>query len=327
MLRHFQRFCDEQSIHQPFARPRHAGDLEAINHNEEILMMFAVYLVRPPRSGRARTAATALAYCSHLRSHVASALGFTIRTDTTKWRRLVKAISRQHTRERRLCKALRATHLRHAARGHLAHSTPYSANLLGAVTVGWHVLARPQELVNLRRSDLQFVGGMRPHAILRLRPLKKAAHHDAVPIIIAPGDGGGADAYAALRRLETSDPVHPSSRAATPLFRVHGGRRVLPLTSAALTAWVRHVAKCAGENQLREFTGRSLRVGGATDLAATGAPEAVIRAQGRWSSTTHRAYTRMTFEQAHAMSARLTQAASDPTLEAAVGNYTQRARW
>lgn len=85
----------------------------------------------------------------------------------------------------------------------------------------WQVLARGGELApqvsnwspehGPLRADLSFEvtrAGER-YAVLWLRPLKKRRGSQAhkVPQYIAEYDGGGSDAYAALRRLVEFDPV------------------------------------------------------------------------------------------------------------------------
>ena len=76
------------------------------------------------------------------------------------------------------------------------------------------------------------------------------------------------------------------------------------------------------------FSGRSLRVGGATELAATGASAETIQALGRWDSTAHRAYTRVTHAQALRLSAAMSGHAgpADPTLEATFPGWSQQWR-
>ena len=147
-----------------------------------------------------------------------------------------------------------------------------------------------------------------------------------MPILLARGDGSGTDAYAALRHLEALNPIPEAARDQTPLFIL--GTPGRPLTHASLTLAVRRAINAAGCNAIdRSFSGRSLRVGGATDLAASATPEDSIRALGRWDSTAHRAYTRVTQAQALRYSAIMGghQSANDPTLEDAFPGYVQPA--
>jgi hypothetical protein len=155
----------------------------------------------------------------------------------------------------------------------------------------------------LTRAHLTWVGGAKPHAIVRLLPLKKQPGQQPVPLLVVPGDGSGADAYAALDRLERLDPVHPSLRATTPLVRLCT-RRSGPSQPIHLTRTVRAAVVASGESpSTRHFSGRSLRVGGATELASMGVPEATVRMLGRWASDIHRAYTRVALGSAMRVSA------------------------
>ena len=73
------------------------------------------------------------------------------------------------------------------------------------------------------------------------------------------------------------------------------------------------------------YTGRALRVGGATELAAEGAQPLTIQQLGRWGSDAYRAYTRVSHSQALAMSACMgaAGAVADPAVETAFPGYRQ----
>ena len=139
---------------------------------------------------------------------------------------------------------------------------------------------------------------------------------------VPPGDGSGADAYAALAMLEAVDPVPPSLRATTPLFSLGVAPR--PSTHADISLAVRRTVAQAGESPAG-YSGRSLRVGGATELAARGAPSEAIRLLGRWDSDEYRAYTRVSHSQALRLSAAMGRSAApmDPTLEATFPGFHQ----
>ena len=145
-----------------------------------------------------------------------------------------------------------------------------------------------------------------------------------MPIPLAKGDGGSCDAYTALWRLETFDPVAPEARHATPLFR----RGAKALLLGDVTAAVRAVACAAGEvaSRVNQFSGRSLRIGGATELAAMRVPALTIQLLGRWDSEVYKAYTRVSRGEALRISAAMGGAANnyDPTLES-LFNFTQSA--
>jgi hypothetical protein len=73
-----------------------------------------------------------------------------------------------------------------------------------------------------------------------------------------------------------------------------------------------------------EFSARSLRIGGATDMHALGVNPASIQALGRWAGDTQRIYTRMPAAVALDISARMSGAPEGPTLEDSMfPTYTQ----
>ena len=322
-LQHFERFKATCPEREPFfVAPQFAGDLRAALFNEHTLMLFAMYLVRPHAPhAPPRAASTVVGYCSLLRSHVSTSLGFPLVSETPRWKRLTQALRRRYTRERSSQRALRAAHLRRAFCGAFAGDAPDAVNAWALVTTGWHLLARPKELLNLKRSHLSFVDGDEPHAVIRITPLKKRPGQHAVPMLIAPGDGSGADTYRALLRLAHFDPVDAAAAHHTPLFRQHGR----PVTAGFVTLMVRRVAATAGEGaDAARFSGRSLRIGGATELAAKGVPQLTIQLMGRWDSSIYRAYTRVSRGQALRYSAALSRDdVHDPSLEALFPGYRQ----
>ena len=283
-------------------------------------MLFMVWLVKDG----SRLANTALNYCSLSRTHLAAMLGFSLATQTPRWKKLVRAIRKSHRKERKECSPLRIAHLRRAFHGYLTVRSPAEINRWAALTTGVHLLARPQELAKLMRNALSFASSPVPHAVIMLKPLKKGPEQQPVPMLIARGDGGGADAYAALTRLVQADPVSREQQATTPLFRDLRGNAPSNLT---LTRWVQSAARAAGETgSVSLFSGRSLRIGGATDLHAVGANELTISLLGRWSSDCARLYTRASRGQVLALSRQLAEAPADPALERVFPGYVQTAR-
>ena len=241
-----------------------------------------------------------------------------------RWKKLIRAIKKIHRKERKECRALRIAHLRRAFLAGLASQDPFATNRWGAIVTGVHLLARPRELASLKRCHLSFVNHPEPHAVIMLSPLKKGPEQQPVPMLIASGDGSGADAYAALRRLEYCDPVPPCARSTTPLFRDARGNQCSVPT---LTSWVQTVVEAAGEGpDSRLFTARSMRIGGATEMHAVGANELTISLLGRWSSDCARLYTRASQGQVLDLSRRLGGAPDDPSLEQIFPHYVQTAR-
>lgn len=117
-----------------------------------------------------------------------------------------------------------------------------------------------------------------------------------MPQYIAEYDEGGSDAYAALRRLVRYDPVGRAAAAFTPLFRDFsesgGGKH---FTVAAMRGLVRERMRALGFTAVQDWGSHSCRIGGATDLVATGkASPLLLQAEGRWASDIGRIYARMT---------------------------------
>ena len=148
----------------------------------------------------------------------------------------------------------------------------------------------------MRREDVSFhekaASKKRParrYAVVWLRPLKKkaGAAQPKVPQII-PERPEGDIAYTALRRAYGAA---RDRRPGAPLF-VDSSRR--PITTAALRAYSRQVAAALGM-LVKFFGAHSARVGGASDLAASGkASRLLLQAKGRWGSDIGAIYARMT---------------------------------
>ena len=331
-LKHFRNFVTAGALAHPFVVPTTDGDLAAAQHNETTLMQFAAFL-----ADKDIAAGTVLSYCSHVRAHVSDVGGFAFSARTTRWRRLAKAIKRQLGRERAKCRPLRASHLRAAAREAAClipdtatcqtrtscHPRVLEANRQACLATGWQALARVTELTSLTRAHLEFKEHPRC-AVVWLFPLKKQPGQHRVPVLLAPGDESGADAYAALRTLEAVDPVPPERRAHTPLFR--GPRRLRALNGQEVTRWVQRAAASAGDSDDAHFSARSLRIGGATEMHALGVNPASIQAMGRWAGDTQRIYTRMPAANALGISASMSAAPANPALEDLFPTYTQTRR-
>lgn len=290
-------------------------------------MLFAAYLATTPsRAGRhlrPRAASTIVSYVALTRAHLAAIGGYPLTAETPRWKRFVRGLRREFQSERRACSGLRASHLRAAFQDIEHGSSPRAAaNEWAIAAAGWNMLARPRELSELSRSDISFADSPEPHAIVMLMPLKKKPGQTKVPVLIAAGDGSGADAYAALRLLVRLDPVPPGLATNTPLFRRPDGRA---FSKTDIQRLVKRVAARAGESRLHTFTGRSLRVGGATDLQAAGVPASTIQLMGRWSSDIYAIYTRLCHSQVLNASRAMGRVADD-SLEQRFPGYVQSAR-
>ena len=73
------------------------------------------------------------------------------------------------------------------------------------------------------------------------------------------------------------------------------------------------------------FSGRNLRIGGASDLLAIGVPAMMIQLLGRWAGDTYRIYSRVCGRNLLDISRRMAVAEGE-TLEASFRDYVQSAR-
>ena len=328
-MRHFARFEAEVGAEREmFLTPAFMGDISAMLHNELTFMLFASFLAiehAPQALDRyQRSADTVLSYVSAVRSHFGLLIGVPLTQGMPRWRRFVRGLRKARARERRECRAFRAAHLRRAAAA-LVADDPASVNAWALISCGWHNLNRPSELVSMMRSDLTWhpaVAGSPAYAVIMCKPLKKAPGQGKVPLHIASSDGSGADTYLALQKLECLDPVEDSAREHTRLFRTAGGGAY---SRHLVKVLVRGAAHAAGELDLSLFSGRSLRIGGASDLLALGVPAMMIQLMGRWAGDTYRIYSRVCGRNLLDVSRRMSSAEGD-TLESTFREYVQSAR-
>ena len=300
-MRSFARFARRVPTRELFVRPKVAGDLSALAHNEWTLCLWAMMLcsdisVKTKATLKASTIEQRLSLFKGLVSH---RYGFQIAGDSPRLSALVKSIKQGDARmgERRKRRGIRHRHLKKAWRSFawVRKETFLQLNKWAALTTARHVLARGGELAGVQRKDLTFhinAAGKR-YAILRLRPLKKAAGvlQPKVPQIIAEFEGGrDACAYAALRRLAEAD-IWDDEPDEQPLFRTKPNRA---MSTGTYRTTVRELARALGINP-KQVGAQSTRIGGATDLAGTGqASQLLLQAKGRWSSEIGKIYARMT---------------------------------
>lgn len=291
-------------------------------------MLFGAYLLQQPAQTHRRkrqplAPTTIIGYCCLIRSHFTATLGFPFAEATPRWRRFVKGLQRKRPHERHLCRGLRAAHLRAAFQSNnwLRLDDKEATTKWAIVAVGRAGLLRPTEIIRMKRADLTFSMTPEPHAVIRVKALKKAPGYGSTPTLIARGDMSGADAFRALQRMLTFDPVPEQDHFDTPLFRSPTGGA---FNVAQISDIVRRVARAAGEDP-QFFSGRSLRVGGATDLHAAGADPYVIQLAGRWDSEAHRAYSRATEGQMLQLSHMIQRVGSDRALEDRFKGYIQSA--
>lgn len=164
--------------------------------------------------------------------------------------------------------------------------------------------------------------------MVKLRPLKKRGEvaRLKIPQFITEYNGGGSDTYAALRRLAKFDPVAKELRAETPLFR---RRRADGSSSHITVSQMRGLVKgrmaAIGYFDANEWGAHSCRIGGATDLVASGkASPLLLQAKGRWGSDIGRIYARMT-RRSQLAASDLMQEGRGRDLEELLGDFVQPA--
>ena len=329
------------SRREMFMRSKFAGDKAAANHNEWTFILFVEWLLVDisKKTGKPVQSATIESYVSLLKGYLLFSYDFETPAQSPRLSRLIALIrsedpmagmrSKRHGFRRRHFRAL------WKKGGPLCGAGADACTRLAALGTAWTCLARGGELCTSKsfegpkRSDLQFKSlkdGSR-FAIVWLRPMKKKGQAQAakVPQYIAEADGGGADTYMLLRRMVAADPVDPSAAASTPLFRVKArtGKTYRSVTVAQLRKHVRDCAAAIGYPKRKQWGAHSGRIGGATDLAATGkASELLLKAKGRWASDIGRIYARMT-RRSQLAASRLMHQARGRDLEEIHPGFTQ----
>ena len=327
-LRHFARFADAVPDRDLFNRDP--------LHNEWTMCLYLEYcaVVKSKRTGKPIAVNSAAEYASMLTAHWSREMGFPLIGNAAQRfpsiiRQMRKTTAPSTRRERR---GLRRHQLQAAWRcsATLRARTPEAANVAAAISVSWQALARAGELTATRfdpdkhptRADLVKSGSAEKGDeayTLWLVPLKKSVA-EKVPIMFAKGGGDIADTYSMLERLEAIDPVPRARRAVTPVFRV--GKAALK-PSRFLRA-VRDFAKAAGQDPTK-YGKHSGRIGGATDLADSGASPLLLQAKGRWAGDLGRIYARMTRRGQLAASRKMMRARVGRDLEELFPGFVQPA--
>ena len=327
-LKHFARFATAIPKRKLFKRDP--------LHNEWTMCLYLEYCAITPstKTGKPIAVNSAAGYASMLTAHWSREMGFPLLGSAAQRfpaiiRQMRKAEAPSTRRERR---GLRRSHLQKAWRASesLRACTADAVNAAAAVSTAWQAVARAGEITaakfdperSLTRADLVKSGtaekGDQAYT-LWIVPLKKAAAAK-VPILFAKGDGGIADTYAMLERLEKLDPVPRGERKRTPMFR-KGKRAMKP---REFLKAVHDFARAAGQKP-SHFGKHSLRIGGATDLADAGASPLLLQAKGRWASDLGRIYARMTRRSQLAASKTMMRAKLGKDLEELFPGFVQPA--
>lgn len=327
-----------------FVEKGYDGGRSAGAWNEWTFILFAVWLAgRVSRlTRRPVQAATIESYISLLKGYLSYNYDFDIIERAPRLTRLLRAMREAEPGAgiRRARRGLRRRHLRRMWKrlGWVRSSSPTAVNEHALLTVAWQVLARGGELAPScrvwsakycpTRADVTFhtQRSGASYATVWLRPLKKRGKGVApkVPQIIAEFDGGGSDAYMALRRMVELDPVSEAQRSSTPLFRRQTAAGVFThITIQHMREAIRKRMQGLGYEHPEHWGAHSCRIGGATDLMSTGqASQLLLQAKGRWGSDVGKIYARLTRKGQIAAST-LMQRASGRDLEEILPGFVQ----
>ena len=329
-MRSFAKFARRVPDRQLFKLPEFRGELATEAWNEWTLLLWGQDLhneisVKTGRKLKANTIEQRISLLKGLLSH---RYGFQLAGNAPRlssWFRAKRSADPlQSLRKKR--RGLRRKHLMKVWRvnSDVRSSSFKALNEWAATTVAWHVFARGGELASVKKSDLSFhiTRSGKRYARLWLRPLKKkrGALEPKIPQFIAERPGEEWEPYAALRRLIDA-PIWIEG-ADQPLFRT-GPRAAM--STGRFRALLKKYAEKLGFDPA-EFGAHSARIGGATDLAASGpggASELLIQAKGRWQSDIGKIYTRMT-RRAHLAASDLMHRARGRDLEELIPSFTQQ---
>jgi len=327
----FEEFMTIVRREPPFMTPRHAGDIDCMQYNQETLDMFAEFLRRRGsrlrgRSGEEIKSDTIQTYVSQikkLRTHEAH------HTIVCPEVNVIAPAALKRMRQIDGPKAiagcslgLRARHLRAAALAGFQRRSKRGTQEWGAALSAHNLLARGGEVCVVDGVELDVsrdliigavefkepgeVSGDLPWLTMEMVPIKDttARRRTAVMPVRRRSAGGeiGSDPLdtydAVVLAIEGRIGRMPPTRG-----RVQGAEALLPLFVGPkgnpwCTADTRRLARrIAGFIGLEEdlYGGKSFRIGGATDYRAVYGPEAaerMIKQRGRWHSDIHSLYTR-----------------------------------
>jgi hypothetical protein len=130
--------------------------------------------------------------------------------------------------------------------------------------------------------------------------------------------------YMLLSRMVEVDPVSIELQALTPMFRLQNAQgKWHQMTVSQLREFTRDCAGRLGFEDRAQWGAHSARIGGASDLAATGrASQILLQAKGRWASDVGKIYARMTRRNQLAAS-RLMQQARGRDIEELIPEFVQ----
>ena len=326
-LRHFEQFALTIPSCTLFVRVVNCHDIATANAwNERTLRRFAAHLssVVSAKTKRRLHGDTIETYTSLVRTAFSVHAGGRVDGDGRRIARQMRGLKRggeQPVRKLRL--PFRAAHFMRCGPLHFGGSEGAGLQRLQEWCVllfMHHALARVGELggatldprTGLMRSHLIHFprgaeGNATPFIVAMLRPLKcRPGQYHRVPVVIAQGDGGFADAYKYIALLLERDDVPSHARGSTPAFSPSSaaGLERPHFSPVAVQALLDRVTKLDGLSS-DLFKCHSLRIGGATDTAERGGTEAECRLAGRWASDVYAIYARPTLDSRIRISQRL----------------------
>ena len=173
--------------------------------------------------------------------------------------------------------------------------------------------------------DVEFLAEHGNYLILTILPAKKPPGQPKDEPVLYPSGDGVVDFYSACaNRLSDRRSRAPGGilDPDSPLFLNPSTRRAL--TTTELRALYRGVARVIGLDP-KDLGAHSGRIGGATDLFASGTPPVAIQIAGRWDSDIWAIYARRCVGQLLSYS-RAAADCTDVDLEELIPSYSQPAR-
>ena len=325
----FSRAYPERSM---LSTPAFAGDLDASIHNEMSLMMCGAWFLE-----NGLQPSTISTYLSLIRTNLGAHLGWRLTCPLAELRlpRFIRGLRRQKLRVRRRRVGWRSHHHRQLRE---ASGTPLSPLALAQdaiLTATRQGLLRPCEAavssgafdpsVHLTVGDVEYFTEHDGYLILTILPAKKPPGQPKDEPVLYPSGDRVVDFYSACARMlddrRTRAPGGVLDQSA-PLFLNPTTGRAFSTTE--LRALYRGVARAIGLDP-RDLGAHSGRIGGATDLFASGVPPVAIQIAGRWDSDIWAIYARRCVAQSPGYS-RAAADCVDVDLEEIIPSYSQPAR-
>ena len=270
-----------------FLAPSFAGDLHASLHNEMSLMMFGAWMVM---NGLA--ASTTITYLSLCKTNLGMQFGWCLTCKEAEMRlpKMLKGIRKMHKRVRKKRLGWRArlerelegvlgepegeeawtqAALRRALRQGLLRGADVLPERAADFDAERHAQVRDIELVEQSKETPR-------HFRLLVQPAKKTEQNGKTEYVYFPEGDGTTDAFTAIKHMMEA---RPRASGEEPLFMTN--KKGESWTVGGARALLRHSARALGlEENL--FGAHSGRIGGATDLFASGCDGVMLQIQGRW---------------------------------------------